>query len=132
MPPGHHVGHDHGLFERALPLLDADVGAGEGVPPATDVSGGEDVGLRRPALLVADDAVVDLDRRAGQPLGVRHGADTDQQQVRGEELAVVEADALDTGVALHLGHRRRAAHDDAAGLVQIGDDAAGVLARARG
>ncbi len=99
------------------------------VGPARHVAGGDDP-RRREQRLVADDPVVEREPGALQPLGHRHHAHADHDDVGVDRAAVVEPDAFDLAIALDRGHPDSQAQVDAVVAVQLAAHHAERLAQA--
>ena len=108
------------LLHGVGPVLDPHPLVEERVVPPGDVAGGDDVGDARPAVLVADDAVVEGEPRGVEPAGGRDHAGADDDHVGRQHPAVAQADRLDRVAALEAGDGHAAVKADAVVEVQMG------------
>src|SRR5690606_2134541 len=102
---------------RDGPVLDADALTGARVRPARDVAGGVDAGRAGLEKRVDEDAVVDLEAGGLRQRGPGPHADADHDQVRGQRLAIIEADVVGRDLRRDVAESER----DAARLVQPPD-----------
>src|SRR6185312_15937766 len=80
----------HALFDGVGPVLDAHGLVEDVVVPAGDITRGDDPGNPGGQVGCAAHAVGEVDRRAGQPGGRRHGAHSHEERVGGQGLPGVE------------------------------------------